>query len=150
MTYYKKVKTIQKCLLNNDVPDDLFDIIFDYYGDTKESVDDLHNKHCFYQIGCTSIIRSIRGYFCQVCGVFLEVKSVKQLHRHCKCVEHRRNLPLYNKLCCIDDIRKICGAKWFRGMGKISQKYKKNFINDLNPVPVVINFEKNEIRKLNI
>ena len=67
---YKKIKTIQKCLFNNNVPEDLFDIIFDYYGDTEESVEDLHNKHCFYQINCSSIVKRTRGYFCSVCNSF--------------------------------------------------------------------------------
>lgn len=154
MTYYKKVKTIQKSLFQNNVPDDLFDIIFDYYGDTEETVDDLHNKHCFYQITCSSVVRNVRGYFCRVCDSFLEVKSVKQLNRHCKCVEHRQNLPDYikglNKLSSIPDIQKICGSKWFRGMEKIPKKYIKGFINDLTPIVVVIDFTKNEIRKTNV
>ena len=154
MTYnYKKIKTIQKCLFQNKVPEDLFDIIFQYYGDTEESVDDLHNKHCFYQINCSSIVKRTRGYYCAVCKSFLEVKSIKQLNRHCKCVEHRQKLLDYNDaiypLCDIQEIKNICASKWFRGMNlkRIPQKFKKNFIDDLYPVPIVIDFEKN---KLNI
>lgn len=152
MTYnYKKIKTIQKCLFNNKVPEDLFDIIFDYYGDTEESIDDLHNKHCFYQINCSSIVKRTRGYFCSVCNNFLEVKSVKQLSRHCKCVEHRQNLLDYNecltKKISIQEIKIICATKWFRGMNmkRIPQKFKKNFIDDLFPIPIVIDFNQNKL-----
>lgn len=156
MTYYKKIKTIQKSLFKNNVPEDLFDFIFEYYGDPQESVDDLHNKHCFYQINCSSLVRPIRGYFCHACGVFLEVKSAKQLYRHCKCFEHQANLPFYNKhrekLSDIKEIKEICCSKWFSGVSKSpqSQKYKQNFIDDLNPIPVVINFDRNEIKLRNI
>ena len=144
MTYYKKISTIQNCLYDNNVPTDLHSIIFDYYGDLDESVEDLMNKHCFYQINCSSFIQRLRGYYCQICNKFLEVKSMRQLQRHINSVEHRHNLQDddCDKPRCIQDFKKCCGDKWFKNMPKVPKKFKKNFIDDLTPQNIEICFNK--------
>ena len=39
MSYYKTIKAIQQGLYENDVPDDLYPLFFDYYGKIDESVE---------------------------------------------------------------------------------------------------------------
>lgn len=145
MSYYKTIKAIQQGLYDNDVPDDLFDLIFDYYGDLNETVDDLINKHCFHKILCSSLIQELKGYYCSVCHKFLELKTMKQLKRHCSCHEHRTKLQnhldveqKYTK----DDIRKCCADKWFKNMHRIPKKFVKNFTEDLRPTPTIVDFKK--------
>ena len=145
MSYYKTVKTIQNCLYNYDVPTDLYDIFFDYYGDINESVDDLNNKHCFKIITCSSFVRRVRGYYCCICNNFLEVKSTKQLKRHIRSKEHCLNLEYdydFSTSITDDDIKRFCADKWFKGMKRIPKKFKKNFCDDLNVEQIVIDFKK--------
>lgn len=145
MAYYKTIKAIQQGLYDNDVPDDLFDMIFEYYGDFDETIDDLINKHCFYKILCSSLIQELKGYYCSVCNKFLEFRTTKQLKRHCNCKEHRKKLKQHSVLdrkITKDEIRKCCADRWFAGLPKLEQRFVKNFTNDLRPEPIIIDFKK--------
>ena len=145
MSYYKTIKAIQKGLYDNNVPDDLFDIIFDYYGDFDETIDDLTNKHCFYKILCSSFIQELKGYYCSVCHKFLELKTIRQLKRHTLCKEHRTKIRNYldvEQKYTKNDMSKCCAEKWFKNMPRVPKKFIKNFTDDLRPTSVVIDFKK--------
>ena len=145
MACYKTIKAIQQGLYDNDVPDDLFDMIFEHYGDFEETRDDLINKHCFYKILCSSLIQELKGYYCSVCDKFLEFKTIKQLKRHTLCKSHRNHLQKYvknEKQPTKDEIRKSCADRWFSGLPQIEQRFIKNFTDDLRPEPIIIDFKK--------
>ena len=145
MTYYKTIKAIQQGLYENDVPDDLFDMMFQFYGDFDETIDDLINKHCFYKILCSSFIRELKGYYCSVCNKFLEFRTTKQLKRHTLCKSHRIRLQKYiknEKQPTKDEIRKCCADSWFSGLPQINARCVKNFTDDLRPEPIIIDFKK--------
>ena len=119
-------------------------MMFQFYGDFDETIDDLINKHCFYKILCSSLIQELKGYYCSVCDRFLELKTRKQLKRHCKCKKHRINIKnhLTHKQPTKDEIRKCCADRWFSGLPEIEQRFIKNFTDDLRPLPIIIDFKK--------
>ena len=101
--HYKKLFTIQKCLRQHNVPDDLIPIFFQYLGDLNETEVDLINKYCFYKVcyddpyfrpngTIFTTIHTHLGYYCNVCERILKYKSHKQLKNHIKIKSHQNNI----------------------------------------------------------
>ena len=101
---YKKVFTIHKYLIRNEIPDDLMPIIFEYIGNLDESVEDLINHWCFHQLimdeplfSCRDgkiiyIGNTIFGFYCSVCQKIYKFQYHRQLREHLEGNVHRFNI----------------------------------------------------------
>ena len=95
---YKKIFTIHRHLLKNDMPDDLIPIFFEYLGDIDETVEELKNRHCFYEVQClwhvaNKIFQRCRiGYYCKLCEKMYMIQTQSQFKAHLNSVYHRKQL----------------------------------------------------------
>ena len=100
---YKKTFTIQKYLIKNKVPDDLFPIIFEYLGDITETHEDLINRWCFYELYYDHLMfvrpgnsyffcNDMFGHYCRVCNKIYKINSYSKLKHHLEGNVHKYNL----------------------------------------------------------
>ena len=95
---FKKTYTIQKYLIKNKVPDDLFPIIFEYLGDITETQEELINRWCFYELHYDQYANSyvfwntMLGHYCRVCNKIYKIHSYGKLKHHLEGNVHKYNL----------------------------------------------------------
>ena len=136
-SHYKKFFIIQKQLLKHNVPEDVIPIFFDYLGKLDETLDDLDNKHCFYEITCNNDDTHF-GTYCNVCEKILFLKTPKQLHLHCASKGHRNHLGCYRGLSPqMHRIKHEIVTKHYRWM-KYRYKKRQRVLNTLKLNNIII------------